>query len=263
MNKPVTKYLSVTLLCLATIILVGLNNQLVGWPILFLSAFSLLFNHRDFAKDLIIIHVSVAILGLTPITTDTSYGHIIEMSLALSAAVALPFIFSKYIYKNNKVKFQFHHQRKWYKKEIFYVAVAGLIAYLLLPFYLQNTGAYLNWPSQTDTSSIIRLFIGTNGLGIWDELFFICTVLGVLRHHFSFKWANFFQAIMFSSFLYELGFTGWGPIMVFIFALTQGYIFKKTESLLYVISIHLTVDLILFLALINAHNSALADIFLL
>ena len=48
-----------------------------------------------------------------------------------------------------------------------------------------------------------------------------------------------------------------------LFALTQGYIFKKTESLLYVITIHLTLDLVLFLALLNVHTPTLADIFLL
>ena len=262
MKTQTAKYISILLLCTATVVLVGLHNSNFGWPLLFASTLFLLFTARDFAKDIILIHGSIAILGLTPITTNISYSHIIEMSLALSAAVALPYLISKYVYKNNRVIFQFHHGRKWHQKEVAYIALAGMIAYFLLPFYLQNTNAYLNWPSDIDTSSVIRLFIGTNGLGIWDELFFICTVLGLLRHHFSFRWANIFQAVMFSSFLFELGFTGWGPIMVFVFALTQGYIFKKTESLLYVIAIHLTVDFILFLALINAHNPNLVDIFL-
>lgn len=262
MTKTPIKYLNLALLCLATVVLVGLHNQELGWPLLLASALTLLASNRDFAKDIILIHGSVAILGLTRITTDISYGHMIEMGLALTAAVALPYIVTKYWYKNNHVKFQFHHGRRWHAKEVMYVGLAGLIAYFLLPFYLQSTGAYLNWPADSDTSSIARLFIGTNGLGIWDELFFICTVLGILRQYFSFKWANVFQAIMFSSFLYELGFTGWGPIMIFIFALIQGYVFKKTESLLYVIAIHLTVDLVLFLALINAHNPDLANIFL-
>lgn len=262
MSRRTIKYLNVSLLCAATVVLVGLHNLQLGWPLLLLSALTLLASNKEFAKDLALIHVSIAILGLTPITTDISYGHIIEMGLALSAAVAIPFIVTRYWYKNNRVKFQFHHGRKWHKKEILYIGVAALGAYFLLPFYLQNTGSYLNWPSGTDVSSIVRLFIGTNGLGIWDELFFICTALGILRHYFSFKWANIFQAIMFTSFLYELGFTGWGPFMIFAFALTQGYIFKKTESLLYVITIHLTVDFILFLALINAHNPNLANIFI-
>ena len=260
--RSAVKYLNLVLLCLATVVLVGLHNQAAGWSILFLSGFTLILSKRDLAKDLLPLHGSIAILGLTPITTDISYGHIFEMSLALTAAVALPYLVSRYVYKNDRIVFRFHHGRRWFKREIFYIALAGVIAYLLLPFYLQNTGAYLNWPSETDFSSIVRLFIGTNGLGIWDEFFFICTVLGILRHHFTFKWANLFQAIMFSSFLYELGFTGWGPAMVFIFALTQGYIFKKTESLLYVIAIHLTVDFILFLALVNAHNPSMFNIFI-
>lgn len=261
MNYPALRYVNMSLLCAATVVLIGMHQHAAGWALLLLSATTLLVSPKDYAKDALLIHFSVAILGITPITTDISYSHMIVMGATLSAAVALPLLISRYIYKNDHVVFKFHHGRRWYKKEFLYVFIAGLIAYFLIPFYLLNTSAYLNWPAEADTASIIRLFIGTNALGIWDELFFICTVLGLLRHHFSFAWANVFQAIMFTSFLYELGFTGWGPVMIFIFALSQGYIFKKTESLFYVISIHLTVDFILFLALINAHHPSLANVF--
>ncbi len=248
------KYLNVILLCAATVTLVGLQQHQLGWILLLISALSLLLCQKDYAKDLWPLHVSIAVLGLTPITTDISYSHMAIMTATLVTAVAIPFLVSRYVYKNNHVTFKFHHGRRWYKKEVFYVLLTGVIAYFLIPFYLVNTGAYLNWPDATDANSVIRLFIGTNGLGIWDEFFFICTALGILRYHFDFKWANLFQASMFTSFLYELGFTGWGPAMIFVFALTQGYIFKKTESLFYVITIHLTVDFVLFLALINAHG---------
>lgn len=261
MHSTSRKYLSVILLCLSTVVLIGIHNPIYGWPLLLISALFLLVTPKEYARDLLLLHGSVAILGLTPITTDISYGHMALMGSTLLAAVALPYLVSRYVYKNKRVVFTFRYGRRWSKREVLYVLFAGLIAYFLIPFYLLNTGAYLNWPSETDMSSIIRLFIGTNGLGIWDEFFFICTALGILRHYFPFRWANLFQAVMFTSFLHELGFTGWGPIMIFIFALTQGYIFRKTESLLYVISIHLTVDFILFLALINAHNPGLINIF--
>lgn len=260
--KRCFRYLNIFILCGATISLIGLQQHEIGWFLLLVSILSLIWCDKNYAKDLLLVNIAIAVLGITPITTDIGYSHMAIMSLALTAAVALPFLISRYIYKNHKVNFKFHHGRKWYRREVLYVLAAGAIAYFLIPFYLVNTGAYLNWPSPTDTGSIIRFFIGTNSLGIWDELFFICTVLGILRYHFSFKWANLFQATMFASFLYELGFTGWGPVMVFTFALTQGYIFKKTESLFYVISIHLTVDFILFLALINAHRPDLVNIFI-
>jgi hypothetical protein len=46
------------------------------------------------------------------------------------------------------------------------------------------------------------------------------------------------QAVLFTSFLFKLGFTGWGPVMIFIFAIIQGVVFRKTDSLFYVITIH-------------------------
>ena len=98
-------------------------------------------------------------------------------------------------------------------------------------------------------------------MGVWDELFFVGMTLGILRKFLNFKLANFTQSVLFASFLYELGFTSWGLIMIFVFALTQGYAFKKAESLFYVIAIHLSLDLILFLALINVHHPNWLQIF--
>ena len=52
----------------------------------------------------------------------------------------------------------------------------------------------------------MRLFVGVNAVGIWDELFFICVVLALLRPHFPFWLANLLQAAVFVSFLWELGY---------------------------------------------------------
>lgn len=256
------RYLSIALLLLAAVTLIAFQIKPLGWIFLLISALSLCLTDKKYARDVLLLHISLAILGLTPITTDISYSHIAIMTGMLILAVAIPYVVSRYIYKDHHVRFPFHHGRSWYKSEILYIVITAGLSYLILPFYLSNTGAYLNWPSDIEGDAIIRLFIGTNGLGIWDELFFICTALGILRHYFPFYWANLFQAVLFTSFLYELGFTGWGPLMIFIFALLQGYIFNKTESLLYVITIHLTLDLVLFLALINAHHPEVLPIFI-
>ncbi len=80
------------------------------------------------------------------------------MSTALTAAVAIPSLISRYIYKDHQIKFTFHHGRTWQRREVAYILLAGVLAYLLIPFYLKNTGAYLNWPSASDADSIIRSF---------------------------------------------------------------------------------------------------------
>ncbi len=129
-----------------------------------------------------------------------------------------------------------------------------IVGYFLVPYYLQDTGSYLNWTVTPGFVEVFILFLGTNALGIWDELFFVNTILSILRKHFTFHIANITQAILFTSFLYELGFRGWGPCIIFPFALAQGYVFRETRNLAYIITLHLCLDLILFLALLVLHH---------
>lgn len=260
--KKFFEYLSLFLLCVSTIALIGLQFKIVGTVLLLLSALSLFLCKKQFRKDIILIHISIGILSVIPITTDISYGHVFVMGSGIWAAVGIPYVISRFLYKDHLVTFKLHHGRKWYKKEFLYIAVTAVVAYFLIPFYLHNTGAYMNWRVEPEVSYLTRFFIGINALGIWDELFFISTVLGILKRHIDFRVANLVQATLFSAFLYELGFSGWGFIMIYALAIIQGYIFKKTESLFYVITIHLTLDFILFLALINAHYPTWVRVFL-
>ena len=66
---------------------------------------------------------------------------------------------------------------------------------------------------------------------------------------------------MFVSFLWELGYRSWGPALTIPFALLQGYIFARTRSLPYVVTVHLSFDLIIFMILVHAHTPPLFDVF--
>ncbi len=81
--------------------------------------------------------------------------------------------------------------------------------WLILPFYFITSGVYMNWPVVDTPDLIARLFVGVGAVGIWDELFFICTVFALLRRHFPDWQANILQAIVFVSFLWELGYQAW------------------------------------------------------
>lgn len=261
-NLARTELITLVNLALVAVLLLGFQYKILSWSLYGLGLMILYFTRIDFRRHIGLVYLSLGLLGLIPITTDVSNENFVRMGVVLTLAVAIPYIVSRFIQKDRFIRFRFHHGRKWFKKEILYIFVTAVIAYLLVPFYLENSGAYLNWTVERDSTQITRLFIGTNGLGIWDELFFVSTVLGILRHYMKFSWANILQAFLFTSFLYELGFTGWGPLVIYPFALLQGYVFRKTDSLLYVITIHLTLDFILFLALINAHHPDLVDIFI-
>jgi len=254
------EYASSALLSLSGVVLIALQHPF-GWLLLGMTAVCLLGCRHTFAKEMLLLVIAIGILGVTPITTDISVRHILIMGATLSLAVALPYLLSRFVYGDYLVRFRFHHGRAWYHREILYILFTISISYVLLPFFLRTTGSYRYWTVTPGASAILRLFVGTNALGIWDELFFVSTVLGILRRFFPFLFANAVQAVLFTSFLYELGFRGWGWIMIAIFALIQGEVFRQTDSLFFVITIHLCLDFVLFLALIAAHHPDWMPIF--
>jgi hypothetical protein len=234
-----------------------LGYVLLGATLLYSAAYN-----RKLFRDAVLLAFSLIIMSLVPINTDISAQHMIEMGLAMGLIVTVPYLVSRYIYKDHAIRFPWHFRERWSWQKWAYIGLVAVVGYLLLPYYMIETKAYLNWPDADTAGEILRLFAGTNALGIWDELFFICTAFVLLRRHVPFWIANLFQAVLFSSFLYELGFTSWGLPMTFLFALIQAYIFRMTHSLFYIVCVHLLFDLFLFLVLIHAHNRDILDIFL-
>lgn len=262
MRHLIGKYLSIGLLIVAAVLMMPLELKAEGYAILFAGVAALGFCERRFAKHIAVLFLSLAILGATPIDTSIDLPHFTTMGFALLAAIVIPYVFFRYVYNEPNI-IQYHFSRhRFTTVQVGYILLALVVSYLLLPFWMQSTGGYMNWSVSTDPGSLFVLFIGTNALGIWDELFFIVTALGILRHHLPFWQANIVQAVLFTAFLYELGFQGWAPYVIFPFALSQGLVFKYTRNLLYIIAIHLTIDLVLYLALINAHHPELLQIFI-
>jgi membrane protease YdiL (CAAX protease family) len=255
---------TVALICASALpLLIFTDFNYVGW--LLLSG-ALMLSGWDypsrFSKYMVVQIAAIALLGIMPISTDIAYDHMAYMGAVLILTIAVPYIAMKLWVNEPVITFPWKAGRKWYAHELAYIGIAALVAYLFLPIYLVATDSYLNWSVDLDVSSIIRLFLGTNVLGIWDELFFVGICLTLLRQHLPFIWANIAQATLWTIFLYELGFRGWGPIVIFAFALSQGYIFRATKSLLYIVSVHLVIDFILFLALIHLHHPEVLRIFI-
>jgi len=251
--KKWAEIFSLILFPLTAVVLIALQIKTLGFILLLVGILSLLFCSLTFRRDIILLYLCLLLLGLTPINTSTEFPHALYMGITLFLVVFGPYIICKKVYKNNLVKFPFHHGRSWKRSEILYIVITAFIGYLILPVMLRSTGSYHNWNIQPGLYNLTKSYIGLNAVGIWDELFFVSTVLAILRKHLPFIWANLTQAVIFTSFLYTLAFQGWCFIVIYIFALTQGYIFKKTESLLYVITIHLTFDLILHLTIVYLH----------
>jgi len=215
-------------------------------------------------RDLSLIAVGLLVVSAISLKAELDDLAMLRFALALGGAVAVPYALSRWVYRDGAdsragFRFPWRGGGRWTTCEGVWLAAVLVLGWLILPFYFITSGVYLNWPVVDTPALIARLFVGVGAVGIWDELFFICTCFALLRRHFPFWQANALQAVVFVSFLWELGYQAWGPLLTIPFALLQGFIFMKTRSLTYVVSVHLLFDAVVFLVLVHAHNPGLLD----
>jgi len=227
---------------------------------------------RRLGRDLALVAVSLGIISTISLEADLSDAGMARFAVVLSLAVLVPWAASRYWFRDDPppgaggtgpgaVRFPVATGRRWSRGQYVYLVVVVLVGYLVLPWYFLGSGAYLNWPELTGGQDVARLFVGVNAVGIWDELFFVCTVFALLRRHFGLWTANVLQAVIFVSFLWELGYREWGPLLTVPFALVQGWIFSRYKSLTYVVAVHLLFDLVVFAVLVHGHHPELFDVF--
>ncbi len=253
--------LPAALVALSAVALFGLHQRPVGYALLAAGLVVAAFLDRLLLRHLALVAVGLVIISTMSLKADLSDSGMVRFAVVLTAAVAVPYLVSRFAFREDIIRFPAGTAR-WSRLEWGYLALVVVAGYLILPVYFLGSGAYRNWPVVDTPDEIVRLFIGVNGVGLWDELFFVCTVFALLRHHFPFWTANVLQATIFVSFLWELGYRGWGPLLTVPFALLQGYIFQRTRSLPYVVTVHLTFDMIIFAILVHAYDPALFDVFL-
>ena len=217
---------------------------------------------RRYFRDLILLALPIVGIAQISIEANLEWGNIALMGSVLALAVFVPYAISRWVYHDHLIRFPGRPGQPWTRLEWLWLAIVLVLGWLILPVYFIGSGSYLNWPAVEEPSEIVRLFFGVGFVGIWDELFFICTVFAVLRHYFPFWTANILQAVVFVSFLWELGYQYWGPLLTIPFALVQAWIFEKSKSVFYVITVHLLFDVVVFLVLIYAHHPQWAPIFL-
>lgn len=214
-------------------------------------------------RDLALIAVGMVIVSLISVKANIEWLNFVTVGIVLALAVATPYLLSRFVLKDRFIRFPWRAGKKWSKLQWSYFALILALGWLILPFYFITSGVYLNWPeSVTSADEIGRFFIGVNAVGTWDELFFICTVFVLFKRHFPMWQANLLQMVIFVSFLWELGYTAWGPLLTIPFALLQGFTFTITRSLTYVLIVHLLFDLVVFLTIVHARNPEMFDFFL-
>lgn len=243
-------------------VLFALRVPEVGHPLLAVSLIAAVLIDRELARDLSLIGVGVAIVSTTSVEADVGWSSFVRIGVVLGAALLAPLLIDRLVFRRRVIRFPWRSREKKTRLEIVYLLAVPALGWAILPFYFIRSGAYENWPNITDFSELARFFVGVNAVGTWDELFFICTCLVLLRRHFPLWQANLLQAVIFVSFLWELGYRAWGPLLTIPFALLQGWLFAKTRSLGYVLAVHLLFDALVFLAIVHAHNRDWIPIFI-
>ena len=210
-------------------------------------------------RDLSLIAVGLLVVSSVPLAAELDNAAMLRFTLALGGAVVLPYVMSRFLYHDRAIRFPWRAGGRWRPAQWVWLAAVLVLGWLILPFYFITSGAYLNWPVVDSADLITRLFVGVGAVGIWDELFFICITFVLLRRHLPDWAANVLQAIVFVSFLWELGYREWAPAFTIPFALLQGIIFLRTRSLGYIVTVHLLFDAVVFAALVHAHNPGMLD----
>ncbi len=241
--------------------LIALQQFWLGLAVLLAGLGLALWADRVLARSLAVVGVGLVILAATPLEADLSDLGILRFALVLGGAVVLPTLLARRFVARDAIRFPLRTGRRWGVSHWVYLGAVVVIGYLLLPAYFIGSGSYRNWPAVATGDEIARLFFGVNAVGIWDELFFVCIVFALYRRHVPWWQANLLQAVVFVSFLWELGYRAWGPALTIPFALVQGWIFATTASLGYVVTVHLLFDAVVFMVLVHAHTPRLFDIF--
>lgn len=238
----------------AAIELIARDGSLFGWLLWCIALGSAIADPDPrIRRRLSVLLGCIAILAHAPINTDLSDAHFIALGSAFITVLVVPLVILSRtdpgVIRYRILPTQF----RWL--DVVYVVIAIPLAWTVFEIYFKmvNPDVPTHWyqPPQPDTEALWRLFTGINAVGIWDELFFINTVYAILRSVYPYYWANLGQAIIYASVLYQMAFTGIGPVLVFLFALTQGAMFERSEGLLYVLAVHIIVDIFLLAAILS------------
>ncbi len=245
-------------LALGYILTVTRLHQVLGYGLIALSLLVLL-KLRDSRERNYMgwLWLGVAILSVTPIGTEVRPYYLIYMTLGVVASVLVPYGLARRYDTQPFIHLGLNFHRRWTKTEIGYVVFAVAMTAFWQPLYFLTTNAHHGWHMDTAINIIVS-FASIMVIGIWEEFFFIALVLAVAKRYLPFWVANIIQGAMFTSFLFAMGFKGWIVPLLLAYALYQGYVFHVTRSLLVTMSIHVMVDIIVFVSLLY---SARPDLF--
>jgi hypothetical protein len=242
--------------CAATVLLIPMERLALGltvWGIA--AALTALQPDARVRRNLGILLACILALAFAPIHTDLSTPHFISLGSVFLLVVLVPAVLMHRLARGEQRWRFWPRQFSW--RDLIYTMISIPLAWGVIEVYFfhLNPGLAGHWhlPAEFSREAIERLAIGINCVGIWDELFFVNTVYAIMRGVFPARIANPAQAVVYTSVLYDMAFTGHGAWIVYLFALTQGVMYEKSRVLLYVLIVHLIVDAFLVMAIVQYH----------
>ena len=211
-------------------------------------------NDPSFRRRMLVLTGCVLLLAVSPINTQTDNIKFITLGLPFLAVIVLPWLLLRRSDPDVIVYRFWPKHFSWL--EFGYVLLSIPLAWGGFRLYFTlSPEVPFNWalPAQPNDEALLRLFLGINAVGIWDELFFVNTSFAILRSVFPFSWANAAQTVVYTSVLVDMAFRGWGPVFVAALAITQGIMFERSKVLIYVLAVHLIVDYFLFQEIVTAY----------
>jgi len=210
---------------------------------------------RPFRRRMSVLLGCVMVLAWAPIHTATDNLHFLVLGSCFLAVVLVPTLLLKRS-DPGVIAWRILPQRLRIR-DLVYVVISIPLSWLIFKVYFFHLSPEVpgHWPLPQPASreAVTRLAIGINLVGIWDELFFVNTAYGLLRSLYHKRLANLGAAVIYTSVLYKMAFTGWGPLFVGALAITQGAMYEGSRALIWVILVHLIIDLFLLAAILDYH----------
>ncbi len=233
------------------------------WPglVLWSAALFLVLLDRDPAlrRRMAVLLGVILVLALAPINTGTGNRHFLVLAGFFLAVLLAPALLLRRS-DPGVITWRILPRRfRW--RDVIYVLISIPLSWAVFLFYFRvNPGVPYHWvlPALPFREESWRLIVGINLVGIWDELFFINTVYALLRSVYPRRPAIAAQGVVYASVLTTMAFTGLGPFLVYLLALTQGAMYEGSRSLIYVLLVHLIIDVFLVAAILHAHYPGMA-----
>jgi membrane protease YdiL (CAAX protease family) len=264
---PVTRRWSLWLMALAMVLGIGLKSHPywlgVPWPVLSLAAMlpglvlARLDPDRRWWQTGVLLAYLIILLFFTRIDGDTGNAHVFELVVKLGVGALVVPAVAAARWMGEPLDYQWTNGR-WSLRMWLWLVGGFVLAFGIMGMYFTwwTPTLHHSWPlppidSPDRADEMWRLFWGCNFVGLWDELCFVNFVFVLLARRIGLREALLAQAVFFTSFLHEMAFVGWGPVVIFCFAIVQGFTYHRTRSLLYVVVLHLLIDTILFYWIAN------------